>query len=415
MQLVVRQGDNITQLTAANAQNQHVIPDNRFRELINIYWQNDDFRKLLELTPGRKVNHFSVKHYVGFLYLPSGFQINFLPKWPRGFFKGSSQQEINLVFEMLNACIDSSDFLNVRSNAIENSMPIFERFLLQFLEEVNWVIKRGIKSDYKITQTNSHFFKGRLLVSQQIKHNLVQQHKTFIEYDEYTTDRSENRLLKRAIETCLRTSKSLAIQKLAQEILPYFGNLPTSIDIEQDFNRVRLDRSMSYYKGAMRTCKLILKRLQPISWQGKSNHYSFVLSINDLFKQYAMNRVFRLPQQINVDLKRIKPFISKHLTRDKSIQLPARQLKPHVAEHQSGKRSWILAEWQIISVKQRKSYYGLDLNFLYQLKYLTQLPVNEKPLQSVIILCPLNDEFEIPISLQMDQVLDITLVPIQLD
>jgi 5-methylcytosine-specific restriction enzyme subunit McrC len=65
---------------------------------------------------------------------------------------------------------------------------------------VDFLVKRGIRSDYVRQEDNLAFLKGKMLVSEQIKHNSVRQDRFFVEYDSFEVNRPENRLIKSSLQ-----------------------------------------------------------------------------------------------------------------------------------------------------------------------------------------------------------------------
>lgn len=65
-----------------------------------------------------------------------------------------------------------------------------------FLNESDMIIKRGLKSSYVTVQSNEKFLKGKLLMTQQLRKNIVNQSYFFNEYDEFMTNLAENQLIK---------------------------------------------------------------------------------------------------------------------------------------------------------------------------------------------------------------------------
>ncbi len=126
-------------------------------------------------------------------------------------------------------------------------MPLLEIFISQFLVSVNHLIKRGLRSDYVRTEDNLFFMKGKLLTSQQLKHNLVNQHRFYVAYDEYRLDRPVNRLLHTALNKVLKLSQSQGNRELMQP----FSEVPLSQSIRQDFAMVQRSRGMDHYQSPL--------------------------------------------------------------------------------------------------------------------------------------------------------------------
>ena len=58
---------------------------------------------------------------------------------------------------------------------------------------------RGLKSLYALREDNLNFFKGKLLVRDNLRKNFAHREKFFVAFDEYGIDRPEHRLIKAAL------------------------------------------------------------------------------------------------------------------------------------------------------------------------------------------------------------------------
>ena len=149
-------------------------------------------------------------------------------------------------------------------------MPLLEVYISQFLAITNQLVKRGIRSDYIRQQTNSQFLKGRLLVSQQIRKNSIAPTHFAIERDEYLVNRPANRLIKLTLELVRRASQAAPNQRMARELCFVFEEVPASTDVNTDFQKVKLSRSMSYYQEVLSWCQLLLNGLGPTASSGST-------------------------------------------------------------------------------------------------------------------------------------------------
>ena len=157
--------------------------------------QDEEHRKLLRYCTYKGVKAFQVQNYVGVISTPYGEQIEVLPKIVRTA-KDDTDQEDSSRKSFLNMLRHLKQFRNIESSdsmISAHKMPLLEVFIRQFLLSVNTLVKRGLRSDYKRVEENQTFLKGRLLVAKQLRHNLVNQHEFYVEYDEFLPDRPVNR------------------------------------------------------------------------------------------------------------------------------------------------------------------------------------------------------------------------------
>lgn len=65
-------------------------------------------------------------------------------------------------------------------------MNIFEIFIRMFVDEVFFIVKRGLKCSYETIEEKATFFRGKMKFSQQIRHNYIHKERSYVEYDALT-------------------------------------------------------------------------------------------------------------------------------------------------------------------------------------------------------------------------------------
>ena len=144
------------------------------------------------------------KNYVGVIQLPSGFQLEILPKIYEG---GDEIKLRRLVVEMICTLKDFK-FKKFRDADLDTArLNLYEIFISIYLEMVQDLVKSGLKSSYVVHEENLNVLKGELLVKENIRCNFAHKEKFFAAYDEYSLDRPEHRLIKATLIKILRTTR----------------------------------------------------------------------------------------------------------------------------------------------------------------------------------------------------------------
>ncbi|MBP6734052.1 MAG: hypothetical protein KAX51_07420 [Chromatiaceae bacterium] len=168
-----------------------------------------------------------VTSFVGVMRAPDGFQIEVLPKVGKAIGGGDAQAR-QLLIEMLR-CLDGFRHIQTDSaNLLAARMPLLEVFIGEFLRTVEHIVKRGLRSDYAIRQDNVFALRGKLQMAMHLRQNLCRQDRFFAEFDEFSTDRPENRLLHAALRRALSWTAAQAHQQLARELCFVFAEVPQS-------------------------------------------------------------------------------------------------------------------------------------------------------------------------------------------
>jgi len=201
-------------------------------------------------------------------------------------------------------------FFNERWIDIQDKKDEITPFLiLQFLQIVNKISKKGLKKGYiKVTENLTSKIKGKILINQTIKQNHFKNRpdKTVCNHQIFTIDCIENQILKTALLQCSRNlhgMKNEEITKLLKLNLNSF-ELVNSINISQsNFSKVQHSPFYKEYKQALQLAQMIFKRFG-FSLNSNVNPTQnkippFYINMPELFERYVQ---VRLQKVYNSDL-----------------------------------------------------------------------------------------------------------------
>jgi len=337
-----------------------------------------------------------VRNYVGTLETPSGTQIEILPKIAQ-----SDQQSIArtrfLLRKMLSRVNRISWAESEEAHLRTTDRPIIEVLIYKFLNEVSAIVRRGIRSNYDRVQESARFLRGRLEVSKQIRRPISQQHIFDVEYDDYSPNRAENRLIRSALVKSLKWSRTAQNQRLARELLFTFDGIPYSSNIKNDFSEWSSGRDMVYYRALKPWCQLILNEQSPFVLTGDWKGISFLFPMEQLFEKYV---ALQLTRYLSAPYRLVGQAQSQHLARHNSDNWFA--LKPDMLIKERNKPVYVLdTKWKLINsqLSDRKSKYLISQSDMYQLfayghKYL-------KGKGEIFLVYPAHEDFSSPL-LQFD-------------
>lgn len=319
--------------------------------------------KCLGLTKRYGYELIQVKNYVGVLFTPTGEHIEVLPKTGRkSLTHEQAVSESRDMLLMMLQHLGSFRYVSFNQASIATKkMPLLEVFISQFLQLVNTLVKRGLKSDYVTQEDNLHFQKGKLRVSQQIRYNLVNKHKFYVEFDEYLLNRPANRLIKTALLKLGRYTRLATNQKLLRELQFAFADVPNCKSVKQDINDLKLDRGMNDYRQPLEWAKLILDGFSPLSMKGDSSALSLLFPMEAVFESYVASVLRKqLPNDIELTTQASSKYLVTHNARNQF------QLKPDLLLSLPGGLKLILdTKWKLLDVEDHN--YGLSQSDLYQM------------------------------------------------
>ncbi|MEZ9141670.1 MULTISPECIES: McrC family protein [unclassified Shewanella] len=309
------------------------------------------------------------QNYAGVILTPDGTQIEILPKIAKAAYPQQNKlahDESRESLLVMLACL--GDFRHIKTEAAnikQQKMPLLEVFISQFLASVNHLIKRGLRSDYTQREDNLFYLKGKLQVGKQLKHNLVNQHKFHVEFEEFLADRPENRVIHSALNCVKKLSRSMANQRLQQELAFAFADIPVSRDHYQDFQRQRIDRGMAHYETPLAWAKLILNAFSPLTMKGSNSATSLLFPMEAVFESYV---AAQLPGLINdgfqLQTQARSSKLVKHGNNDWFL------LKPDLLIHQGNKQLCVMdTKWKNLDINMANGTdkYGLSQADIYQM------------------------------------------------
>ncbi|WP_321889661.1 McrC family protein [Paraburkholderia bannensis] len=318
----------------------------------------------LRLSQRRGRRAVQVASFVGVIRAPDGYQIEVLPKVAKAIGGGDGEAR-ELLIQMLR-CLGGFRHIQTDSaNLVATRMPLLEVFIGEFLRAVEHIVKRGLRSDYNPRQDNLFALRGKLQMATHLRRNLCHRDRFFAEFDEFSPDRPENRLLHSALRRALDWTGSQTHQQLARELCFVFAEVPASQHPLTDFQRVRLDRGMAHYDGALAWARLILEVESPLTGAGSHRAPSLMFPMEAVFEAFVAKHLARqFGQGLTLRTQARNLSLVRHLGKDWF------RLKPDLLVQTSKVNRLVLdTKWKLIDGQQAtgSDKYGLDQGDFYQL------------------------------------------------
>ena len=269
------------------------LPPHTFEQLENFILTNrskdTDALELMSLSARKGIGKvITAKNYVGIITMNDGTSIEILPKiYSAVEDDESGTRAKHLLIDMMKTLRDSPyKNLQMTSLSIER-MNVFEIFIRMFLDEVFLIVKRGLKRSYEAVEENTNFFKGKLKFSQHIKHNHAHRERNFVEYDVFSVNRPENRLLKSTLLYLYKHSASSRNRTDIKSLLNSFAEVEASVDYKSDFTKCAPDRNMKDYCTALMWSRVFLMGKSFTSFAGSEVALALLFPMESLFESYV--------------------------------------------------------------------------------------------------------------------------------
>ncbi len=305
-----------------------------FKELKNFANQKSNFDDRegnhIFLTPYHN-NRLKARNFVGLIQTKSGFCLEILPKTFRtakdseGFaiknctcslLRGSETDEAiqngvdchadksarndssknqqcqvcqakQILLDMLKT-LKNSPFKQSHISTLKTQhFPLLEVFAIMFLDELERLIKKGIKSDYVVREENRYFLKGKLLFTQNLKHNFAHKERFFTQSDEFIADIAPNRLI---VSTLLFLSRCNFSAKTSTRLMQsrfVFDEIAPSQNYDKDFAKCTNLKRFKSYELILLWCKVFLKRQSFTTYEGSEKAFALLFDMNKLFESFV--------------------------------------------------------------------------------------------------------------------------------
>lgn len=285
-----------------------------------------------------------VRNFVGVISTPDGTQIEILQKTTEA--EPEIAKTRALLLNMLRS-VDNVWPLQATDAKLEiEKKPLPEALIALFLRALKQVVRKGIRKDYERISAEERFLKGQLQVAKQLRQPLARQHLFQIEYDLFSENRAENRLIHAALVVVSRYSQQLDNQRLARELRFAFDEVPQSQDYLKDFGLWRTSRDMVYYQSLLPWLKLILNQYSPFAVKGEQAGISFLFPMEKVFESYVAKQLqLALPNgySLRTQLSHV------HLAHQSTTQQKAFLLKPDLAIYYGQECVAILdTKWKLV-------------------------------------------------------------------
>jgi 5-methylcytosine-specific restriction enzyme subunit McrC len=378
-----------------------------------IYTQENDDKYHFFLKPslfkGRQ--SLQVQNYVGVLQTPAGTQIEILPKIYSGNGQELEKKQLRNILVRMLGYLRNSPFRQSDCALLTNaSLPLMEVFVGYFLQQVNKLVKQGIRPDYVTTQNNLGFMKGRLLIAKQMHLNLINQHRFFVEYDEYRLNRPENRLIHSALKKISGVISQSSNHRLCRELLFAFDDVPASKDIHTDLGRCSKDRSMGYYSNVLNWCSVILLDQSPMSATGDTRSISLLFPMERIFEDYVAARMRVLYPDWQVCAQVGDYYLL--CQEGKSYFL----MKPDLVLKRDKKRVVADTKWKLLGQGESQPIHNsIGQADLYQMYAYGKKYLHDQQIKEVYLIYPKSANFTKPMSIfQYDDDFKLFVVPFDL-
>lgn len=269
---------------------------------------------------------------------------------------------------------------------------MLEAFVRLFLNNLVLLTQRGIARHYSGVEGNPPYLRGRILFPQHIRHNAANRTRFYVGFDEFTANRPVNRLIHSTLHK-LRSTTHPANQQLLHQLRICFSGVPQSTQLDVDWKRHRIDRSMRHYDAVMYWVGLFLFNHGLATFAGKHVSQALLFPMEEVFEDFVVDAFKRHQSDYRIKAQGPqKPFT--HIG-----GRPAFQMKPDIALLQAGEVQFILdAKWKEIDGISNDPKHNVSQDDIYQLYSYGR----KYGCAKVVLIFPQNQKFKSPLRYEFD-------------
>lgn len=368
------------------------LPPKQFEQLENFVLANQkeepEFGQLMIISVMRGYGKvIKAQNYIGVITLKDGTTIEILPKISSAginYDEEKTKGEMRKLLVRMLRSLRSAPYKSTQSSKIDaEKLPLFEIFVRMFLDEAFYIVRRGLRCGYETICGNEKFYKGKMLFAEQIKYNSIHKERFFVEYDEFNTNRAENRLLKSTILLLARKSASAVNQADIHTLLLLFSEIEPSQNYEKDFALSCRERSTLYYRGALDWCRVFLAGKSFLSFRGDEYASALLFPMERLFQDYVAKEIRRV----------FMPYGWSVSTQEAALYLfdtPQRfKLRPDIVVRKGGATYILDTKWKLLGNDPAQNY-KISQGDMYQMyAYYKKYEAKEVGVKGVYLLYPL--------------------------
>jgi 5-methylcytosine-specific restriction enzyme subunit McrC len=230
-----------------------------------------------------------------------------------------------------------------------------------YLQETRRLVKKGLNSSYIRQEDNLEYYKGKLLVNQHIRNNLVHREKFYVSYSEFHPNRAENKLIKSTLLKLRALTKSAENSKEIYRLLTFFEMVEPSVNYQKDFSKVIIDRNTKEYEMLMQWSKVFLMNQSFATFSGAQNSKAILFPMESVYESYVAHMLKKIMTPLGWDVS----------TQDKGYYLfdkpnPKFALRPDIVLRKN-KRCVILdTKWKTLMDNPAHNY-GISQGDMYQI------------------------------------------------
>lgn len=196
-----------------------------------------------------------------------------------------------------NVKTSGSADLKLKSNSI------LDLYFELFVEELEFLIHRGLIKKYNKKEGNLYALKGALQFSKQISQNLTHQERFYVKYSNYDVNHKVHSILYKALKMIYQVNNKVDLKSRIGNLLLNFPEMSDIKISESTFDKIAYDRKNQHYEKALQIAKLLLLNYHPDVSKGKDHVLALMFDMNMLWEQFVYIILKRDLKELGVNVR----------------------------------------------------------------------------------------------------------------
>lgn len=188
---------------------------------------------------------------------------------------------------MFNTQAPSTSSLKLKPNSI------LDLYFELYINELEYLLRRGVIKKYNKREGNKDALKGRLLFNKHIEKNLVHKERFYVSYTNYDKDHLLHQILFTALDLLSSINYNPLLYSRIQKLLLNFPEVNKLKVSSSTFEKIVLNRKSVVYSNAIEIAKLILLNYHPDIEKGRQDVLALMFNMNDLWEKFVLSSIKR--------------------------------------------------------------------------------------------------------------------------
>ncbi|QCA05673.1 McrC family protein [Pantoea vagans] len=241
---------------------------------------------------------------------------------------------------------------------------LLDIFIQHFCHDLHTQILQGKLRNYIEQEENLSVMRGRLVIPQHVRHNLVHKERLYCRFDEFSEDMLLNQILRFTLRLLIPWTRSGKTKKKLIELLMHFNGINDAPITLQSFKLLKNDRITQRFQPVLEQCRLFIAAIKPDVLAGSTPLFSLLFDMNRLFEAWVAEKLKPWAHHQGWHLRTQGPrkYLAMH-----DNDSPKFQLRPDIALVDDDGNPQLIADtkWKLLNAADRKL--GVSSSDMYQL------------------------------------------------